>query len=121
MDALIERVLRAQAPDEVHGQARGTLGRLRETTGMLKLNEQPVINSFYAQTFREVDNFDALLGHVAWHPRLRSPEMFVLVHGLRMATVNAVTSWLDLNHAINVVAPAPDMRAQARKIAAALM
>jgi hypothetical protein len=87
----------------------------------MKVDERPIINKHYVLTFREIDNFDTLLGLLAWRPRLRSQEMFFLVHCIRMTVVNIITSWLDLNHQENTVPAPPDMVNQARAIADVLL
>ncbi len=69
---LITRVLRAQDPRVTRDHVGNRLEELRHITGSVKVDERPIINKHYGLTFREIDNFDTLLGLLAWRPRLLS-------------------------------------------------
>jgi hypothetical protein len=61
----------------------------------VKGTTKPPITQHYANTYKHVDNFNALLGLIQWPYKRMSPHWVWFIDTIRMVTVNAWILWQD--------------------------
>jgi hypothetical protein len=103
--------------DTKHANKRRRIDALLRDKKELDEDDQPTINKYYRDHFNVVDNFDKCLRRVSWPYAHHHHDTFYLVSCLRMATVNALSVWFELQD----IKGRPKIRKHVRMIADELL
>ncbi|MGH2612280.1 MAG: hypothetical protein ACRDFB_04445 [Rhabdochlamydiaceae bacterium] len=85
-------------------------------TAVVPADTKPTITTHYLNTFKKVDNFNALLSSVEWPYKQEKVELVWFINCLRMITINAWSLWMDLNSVDNIEDPQLSIKEFVRNI-----
>ena len=59
---------------------------------------KPTITEYYRNSFKNVDNFNQLLGYLEYPYRIRTPELAWFIHSIKMMAIQTYVLWQDYKH-----------------------
>ena len=101
-DKLIQRLIQNEKKMTNPEDMKMKLKSFLELTGAKKESDKPTITSYYADTYKLVDRFNALLGVLQWPYRINQVTLVWWINIIKMITVNAWIVWNDFNAMDNI-------------------
>jgi hypothetical protein len=95
-DKLIERLIRNDNNSKNPNTFKLKLSNFLEPTGVVLEGSKPTITLQYADTYKLVDKFNALLGMIDWPFRIKEKTTVWWIHTLKLLVVNAWVMWNDI-------------------------
>jgi hypothetical protein len=95
-DALISRLMKAKEANDNPDTVKQRLKAFLEPTGAMGRNEKPTITAWYANTFKSVDRFNALLGILKSKAKMMKKESVWWYYIFAMLVVNSYVLWNDI-------------------------
>ena len=81
-----------------------------QPTAALIDDTKPTITTWYADTFKTVDRFNVLLGHLKWNGKMMKKELIWWYYTFITLVVNTYLLWNDIKKTGNVTDEVVDLK-----------
>jgi hypothetical protein len=109
-EKLIERLIKAKDVNDDPQIFKEKLKSFLQPTAALADNIKPTITAWYADTFKAVDRFNALLGHLKWNGKMMKKQLVWWYYTFVTLIVNTYLLWNDIKATGSVTDEPSDLK-----------